>query len=234
MEIVDQLKLSRASAVLQQEIRKHGQIPSMGQDFYHFKRLIDELPDRDISDQFNLDHETLKPTEAFWVICRGHNGGLIAAVAAKLEDLGPMNAADYWKMHLPRVYRENARRPIEFEPAQSRAAANLKGRLVYVGDAYASPELRKSGLAPAMGKLAQLAAFGMWNFDTCYAFIHNAGMVRGVGTNHGFCHQHEIAIRWKTNPPQFLPDNWLVYNHRNDVLDLIDRLSGSDRWEGRE
>lgn len=206
----------------------------MGLDFYYFKNLINGLEDREISDQFNLDYETLKPTESFWIACRDNNDKLIAAVAAKVENLGPMSAADYWKMQHPRVYGSKNVGPIEFEPLQSRASSSLRGCLVYLGDAYASTEYRKSSLAPALGKLAQLAAFGMWNFDTCYAFIHNAGMTRGLGANHGFCHQHPIAIRWKSNPKQFLPDNWLVYNHRNDVLDMIDRLSEMDHWEYKE
>lgn len=227
MELVDPLKMSRASAILQKSIENHGKV-RLGRDFKKFRRAITKLNDREISNQFNLDYETLTPPESFWLMCRDNAGAMIAGVAVKKESLGPMTAPEYWALQHPRVYRDQANRPIKFEPKQSRAASSLTGTIAYVGDAYAAAEFRATGLAAAMGKLAMLSAFQTWpELDYCYAFIHNEGMVRGIATNHGFSHQHPMAIRWKnkSNPPSLPRNMWLVSNGRSDILDLIDRLT---------
>lgn len=228
MELVDPLRMSRASSILQKETEQYGGRLRLGRDFKKFKKAIDKLPDRNISNQFNLDYETLTPPTSFWLMIKNSKGELVAGVAAKLEELGPMPAPIYWEIQHRRVYRDQSLKLIEFKSRQSRAAYALSGKLAYVGDAYARPEFRKTGLAAAMGKLAMISALNLWpDLNHCYAFIHNEGMTKGIATNHGFAHQHPTAIRWENESnPASLPENmWLVSNSASDILDLIDQLN---------
>ena len=227
MEILDQLKYARALVVLQKRFESFDLTLEMGRNFKHFRALVDALDDRDLSDQFNLAHEKLLPTNSFWVVLRDRAEAVIGVLAAKFDDIGPRALSDHWQVDQPRMYRENAGGLIEFEAVQSRAARAISGRVAYVGDLWVRKDRRKTGVSGDLSKLVQVIALQIWQPDTIYAFVHNVGVTRGLAAHFGFCHQYPVGIRWRSNPRQLLPDNWLVCNHRPDLLDLIDLLADS-------
>jgi len=73
------------------------------------------------------------------------NGQLVGGVAARFHDLGQETLGEYWARSYRRMYGQGQSVPVH-TPAR-RAAYDVKGRVVYLGELFINKDFRGDGIS---------------------------------------------------------------------------------------
>ena len=111
-----------------------------------------------------------------------------------------------------------------------RIADEIKGHVVYTGDLYLGPGLRKtdrSNLRTIM-LLQYCVIYLKWtDFDWLYAFLRDRDVRRGATWMYHFPRIYPMAHSWTSPPSDDSGNNWIAAMNRVEMIDLFSTYFGS-------
>lgn len=164
----------------------------------------------------STSHHDFTPDDAFGVIIQ-HKGEDIGGVAARLLRLGTTSLSDYWRNSSRRLYGEGE---VDMIGRITRAADQIRGRVVYEGELYISSEYRghQVNLTAVMFYLHVLSVL-TWKPDWLYGFIRMRHVSK-VG-KYGFSGFHVGAQEWLQEAERRNSDECLVTLEPSSLHDAI-------------
>ena len=81
----------------------------------------------------------------------------------------------------------------------------MGGRCAYLGEGYATPEWRKTGLVTLLFKFMALITWDEWKPDIIYAWIRRPQVKKGAAAIWGLTETYETPLEFD-NPP--LDEDW--------------------------
>lgn len=112
----------------------------------------------------------LTAANAFWLFIRNREGEIVGKLASRIDDVGEEPWGEYASRVLRCIYREN-----NGAPTHSRwpnITYELRGRIIYFGDAYFIPSAQHSGIAPLLFSLYYLVTILEWGVpDSQVAYV---------------------------------------------------------------
>ena len=127
-------------------------------------------------------HDFAHP-EAFGVQLSA-NGNLVGGVAARYHDLGQETLGQYWGRSYKRLYGNGADIPVH-SPAR-KAATEVTGKVVYLGELFVTPDFRSTGGAALVMNYLFLLCAIRWKPSWIYGFIRQKDVLSGKPLQYGF------------------------------------------------
>ncbi|MEL6171999.1 MAG: hypothetical protein AAGK67_15110 [Pseudomonadota bacterium] len=152
-------------------------------------------------------------TSAVWLTLR-QAGELRAIMGMRYDELGEEAVSDYWK----RTYRRQYGAEVSNHPAN--LSSILGGNLVYMGDLFFHPDIRRS-LSRLMSfvNLAHCLSFTKWkSAEYIYAFHHRRDVLRGKTDQYGFGNRLPGPQVWNDGPDYRSAHEYLAVLSRPDFL----------------
>ncbi|WP_152612540.1 hypothetical protein [Leisingera sp. ANG-M7] len=161
----------------------------------------------------------------FWVTISG-SGKMLGAAGVKLERLGRERVSDYWKRIHQRQY-PGANDVATIKEVSSLVDGRLSGDVVYFGDLFFSPELRKLNAVEDFGRAALYHAAITWRANQFYAFLKDRDLRRGFGFQLGLMSCIPRAQVWSAPVPETRGDHEACcYSSMDDVMNLAELDTG--------
>ncbi len=155
----------------------------------------------------------------FWLVL-SRQEERVAAVAARLVELGEMAIDEYWRRSMRRYYGEGQRPQIGI--VSGIASGVIRGSVVYFGDLIVKKADRGSRMTlHVMAVLAQALAHAKWRADWHYAFISDRDLRRTGQLVYGFYRMDPYAQEWLDPPPTRGSHECCIYSSRAEVEDLL-------------
>lgn len=222
---IDAYLLREAWGVLKSQLHENGFCLRRGDSFECLESLIRGSQKPALTEHFRTDANTYFPDQAFWIAVETFSGELVARVATRVDDLGSQSLLEYWRRYWKRCYPGATGGRAEIAENQPRFAAEIHGRIAYLGDLYVESKFRNKGVATALVKVAQIDAADEWNPDYVYGWMTPADVGSNLFPAYGFTSVHSAGIRWSV-PPGTISDNLVfVGNSRSSLIDLIEDIT---------
>ena len=221
--------LREAWGVLKSQLHENGFCLRRGASFECLEDLVSDSQKPTLTEHFRTETNTYLPDQAFWIAVETFTGELVARIAIRIDDLGSQSLLDYWRRYWKRCYPGASGGHAEIAEKQPMFAAEICGRVSYLGDLYVEPKFRNKGVATALVKVAQIDAADEWNPDYVYGWMTPADVGSSLFPAYGFTAVHSSGIRWAI-PPGTIGDNLVfVGNTRSGLTDLIEDIAISRR-----
>ncbi|NBN78704.1 hypothetical protein GWI72_10540 [Microvirga tunisiensis] len=209
--------LMEAYARLRQGLVDLGLRLEEGADFSHAVAFAMEMGRTGLTEHFSPDLNTYTPPGAFWLRAIDATGATVALAAARLDDLGPMTLADYWRLYWRRCYPGPDGR-CELAAAQPAFSAAVSGRVVYMGEMWVHPDWRGRGVAALFAPAIQMLSLARWEPDWLYVWMRPG--LYGAGFDNLTCAFSRVylrGIRWAVPPTTVDDDLCVALNSRADA-----------------
>lgn len=166
------------------------------------------------SEPFNSKFYDVLPDDGMW-FCGRRGGDIVKVHAMRRESLTGVCLADYWNLQLPRIHGGKV------GERHCPGARQIGGLVVYHGDLYVKPELRRNNIASLSSQLSLALALIKWAPDYFYCFVSPRACRRGFHINYGYSHAQPRAVDWIECPEGIRPDDWLCWTSFEDLVHLI-------------
>lgn len=164
--------------------------------------------------------------DTFWMLLL--NGEeTVGAAGCRYEDLGARKISEHWKESLKRQYGGGEHDVIEWVSPQVDEA--LKGKLVYYGDLFFTPEAGRSRrILRLFVMIGHLWTFLKWEPESIYAFVREKDLSRGANFYYSFPRFIPSPQRWVKPAPEPREDSeYLVMLASADLDALVEMYLGS-------
>lgn len=222
MALIDVKPLDRFEAANDEALAQLGISLSFGHDFDLFKRITEKArPDHIVGDPFRSDLHELGRGNAVWIVGRDAEGNVIHLQALRLMPTGISSLAEYFR----RSYSDYMPSGIEIDYKRSRyrpgpGAKRIKGRIVYSGDTWLTPDnpsYRGTEVSGLLGRRAFLIALRVFDPDYVVGFMARPVINKGYGMRFGFMHAEPSAVRLQVKNQSELIEGAMVYMSHEDV-----------------
>jgi len=220
----DRLLISRVIDRLYEEARQKGVRLEQSRDFEHLEALLDDIPEKSLTEHFRRTLNTYTPPQAFWLGGYNASGELVALAAARLDELGSWSLDRYWRDYWARCYPHTDELRVQPAAKQYLWAKGVSGNVVYLGDMWVSASHPEKKVSAPFAKVLQLLALLEWRFSWCYAWVRPAFLETGFAEKCGFT-KTAPGIRWARGPSTIDDDLKVMANSQEDLLDLVDALA---------
>lgn len=225
---MDIISCARAITKLRDRISEHGLeifTDNNQMNYAYFMKDTGKRPGENVGVTFN----TISPENSIFVyICETGESlprKTIGVCAARLDSLGEWSLADYWKVHLQRIYtHEDGGMPC-LKDEQPSFANKQPGRVAYLGELWVSKDKRGLGLAKDLVQLLMLLSWVNWKPDLVYGFMVDDQVSKGLASKYEWGMIKPMALRWERYPKEIPHDLWYVGSSPEDLEDLAYRLS---------
>lgn len=161
----------------------------------------------------------------FWITI-GKGGRMLGAAGVKLERLGRERVSDYWRRIHQRQYG-GGNRVTTIDGVSPLVDQRVAGDIVYFGDLFFTPELRKMSAIEDFGHAALFHAAISWRADFFYAFLKDRDLRRGFGFQLGLMSCIPRAQIWSDPAPETRGSyEAFCYSSMEDVLSLAQLDTG--------
>ncbi len=167
--------------------------------------------------------------DTFWLLL-SNGEETVGAAGCRFEDLGTRKISQHWKSSLKRQYGEGERDVIEWVSPQVDEV--LKGKLVYYGDLFFTPEAGRSRrILRLFVLIGHLWTFLKWDPNSIYAFVREKDLSRGANFYYNFPRFIPSPQRWVKPAPEPREDSeYVVMLARADLDALVEMyLSSPER-----
>ncbi len=195
-------------------------------DFAVLETECEQIPEKDLSEQFSTRFFDITPATGFWLGARNADKKLVSLQAARIENLTGVSLADHWMQQQRRVYCDPYGEG-ELGDQHCPGAYLVTGNVVYHGDMWLDKELRGKDLGSILCRMGQLLAFAKWQPDYIYCFMSEKLVQKGFSTGQGYFHMQPIGTWWQTPPKHIRHDDWLLWNTSGDLRYLAQIIAGS-------
>ncbi len=185
-------------------------------DVEQFQVTCDELQGKGyLSEPFHPQYMDIIPSNALLMVGEDADGQIVHVQAMRRDDLSGCTLADFWMKNLRRIHGG------EIGQVHCPAAQKITGQVIYHGEMWVDPELRKYKLAATLARLAQAIALLRWNPDFIYGFVDSKLTQRGFPVREGYQHISPAGTDWRRSPDNINGDDWLVWNAREDLRWMV-------------
>ena len=181
-----------------------------------FQTICDELQGKGyLSEPFHPEFMDIIPANALLMVGEDADGAVVHVQAMRRDDLNGVSLADFWMQNLRRIHNG------DIGEVHCPAAQMITGEVIYHGEMWVDPELRKFKLAATLARLAQAIALLRWNPDFVYGFVSSKLTQRGFPVREGYQHISPAGTNWRRSPTNISGDDWLVWNAREDLRWMV-------------
>jgi hypothetical protein len=195
-------------------------------DFDEAERLARSLGKPGFTPKMSNAHNDFTEETGFWLFLR-EGGNLVAAAAARFDDVGTETMQSYLGRTMRRQYpHQSGEALVNVSPV---LPPDFNGALAYVGELYVREGDR--------GSRRKLRNFMMimhsciatkWEVDWIYAFMRDRDVKLGFATLYGFTLQLPGVAEWSDPPPKGRGSSeWLVAMSRQHLEHIMRYYSGS-------
>ncbi len=181
-----------------------------------FQKICDDLQGKGyLSEPFHPEFMDIISANAMLMVGENANGEIVHVQAMRRDDLSGCSLAEFWMKNLRRIHNG------EIGEVHCPAAKTITGQVIYHGEMWVDPELRKYRLATTLARLAQAIALMRWNPDFIYGFVSSKLTQRGFPVREGYQHISPAGTNWRRSPSNVNGDDWLVWNAREDLRWMV-------------
>ncbi|MEP3945513.1 hypothetical protein [Ascidiaceihabitans sp.] len=200
---------------------------TIGTNFDEYQEILDrDRPTQAMGAPFNPELHNLNPGNAFWLTGRDVDGRLMHTQAARLIDLRQETLADY----MQHKFREfpPAIPDLDLDRSRFRAspgAKHIKGRVIYHGEVWMSPNegrFRGNGLSSVLARYGLLTAMQRWNPDYLFGFMARTVAFKGFAERMGYMHNEPGALRWYRHGSDMPLEGFLSYLTNEEARYLLE------------
>ncbi|WP_297842842.1 hypothetical protein [uncultured Roseibium sp.] len=221
---LDRLVVSRVIAQQFEAAAQKGVRLQMSRDFALLESLLEQVPEKGLTEHFRRNLNTYSPQQAFWLGGFNQLGELVGLAAARLDQLGSWSLEKYWREYWSRCYPDAEGSPVQMSDRQYRFAKGIRGDVVYLGEMWVAKQHAVDGVSGPFSKAILLLSLLEWQFQAAYAWVRPAFLERGFAFKCGFTSTHP-GIIWEKGPATIDPDLHVMASSRSDLFDLVDLLS---------
>lgn len=193
-------------------------------DFEHMlecSESVDKLP---LTPMFHPEKSEIGAHNGFWLKGTSFDGELVHMQACRVDDL----SATTLHLHLESLhafYADPARTAEDGETCECHApaACGITGTVCYHGEIWlkgGKNGFRRRNLTAMTPKLVLAIALTRWYPDYIYGMIQRGIATKGVAARYGYRRFQPHGMIW-TVPSSGTLDEWLLWNSRRDLIDLV-------------
>jgi len=189
-------------------------------DPFELQSIIERWEKPYITPMSSPGHNDFTPQNVIWLVAEKEDKPVMFG-CARLEDLERMSIDTYWRQVFNRAYSGDTGGKV-IDQVSVEIVENLKGRLVYFGDLFVSPNLQRSvSLVRAFVAIGHLAVALKWNPDWTYCFLRERDIMRGASNVYGFNRVFGRPFKWVCEPPPPRKrSEWLAALSRADLPNI--------------
>ncbi|MGY4627051.1 hypothetical protein [Bradyrhizobium sp. USDA 4486] len=220
--LLDQLKICRVIQLHDDAAAAKGIKLLLGFEFDEYISITRVTPTKAPTfPNFRPDRSPIKSGEGYWLIGVDENDGISLSNAARLYDLSRSNFAE----HLQSLNAFYAQPALHAHPQDrcicvAPSASKLTGKVAYNGDLWVRADLRGTGLAQIVTRIAHRVSFTMWAPDFLCALVGRWRVAKGLPQYH---HGEPGGAMLQLVEEGVLEDNWLVWVTGEELRNRIDR-----------
>ena len=219
--IQDPLVVSRYIAAILERVEVDGLVIDAYTDFQALQRMCESLSGKaSVSAPFSPDFFDIGPADGLWLCCRDAKDRVVHVQAMRRETLEGIDLATHWCQQLRRLYSDRSA-AVRFVERFCPAAQDITGVVVYHGEVWITPRMRRRRLAGLLSRLALALALLKWTPDYVYGFNDESVALSGLTAREGYMHMQPHPVEWERPPDHINPSEWLVWMGRRDLEYLV-------------
>ena len=209
-----------------QALAAQGISVEMSTDFVASEAIVREMGKPGIKAILSADFNDFTHENAFWLLMK-EGDTYVAAIAARLDDVGRESIQSYMKRILDRQY------PTDKGASVASITGSLPhdfyGRMVHVGELFVRPNARGSRkrLRQFMWMFHATAA-AKWTIDWSWAFMKERDVLLGAASFYGFTTQVPDFVKWTGDVPEGRgATDWVILMDQTQLHHQIRYLANS-------
>lgn len=115
--------------------------------------------------------------------------------------------------------------PSEQQATTHGAAERLRGKMVYNGELWISPQVRNRVVFEAFSKMGMILALLKWNPDSVWALTDRSIATHGHPARSGFTSLESGFLRWKWAGQGIPAAEWLHFTERHSIERTIEEIN---------
>jgi hypothetical protein len=208
--IADPLVVSRACALLEEDMRAAGFAVRIDGDFEAFSAARRQVRGGREAPLFDPAVTSLPASRAFWMAVENGRGEICGLQAFRLDYADPTLGewALGWVLGIY-LKRNELIIPDAVRPAETSVSHRISGPVVYHGELWIDRRVRNRRLVEWFSRLGMLLSLIKWHPTALWALIGNAMATRGHMIRMGYAHMEPGFMRWQFLPEGADPNEWL-------------------------
>lgn len=223
------IQLAEATAAASARLRAGGRTIEQSVDFTKIYHEIAEMEKGRISPEMSWLNSDLTSSNAFYVVVRNEEGGIVAVCAVRNYQLNDENLKSFLERQYARLYGrgENAIDTSLMPPIVD----EIKGSVCYMGDFFIAREGRVSKQFNNSDFILLVYGLSMMQFDPdwVFGFVKQQNAIRGLPAIYLASRCYPFAVEWKIKVDHRVDSDWIVGLDRRD-LDYVFNLAARGRF----
>jgi len=195
-------------------------------DFNELRRVSDGCEKRPLTPMFDPVKSVIGPANGFWMHGTDVTGETVLLQAARLYELDDSTVALHHQSL--KMFYDNP--PAIAEPGEccvceAPATHFMTGRICYHGELWLKggrSGFRGIGLTRTLPRLLMALALLRWSPDYLFGMAQPGICIKGVGARYGYRNMQPHGMIW-TVPSAGTLDEWVIWNTRNDLKEVVMR-----------
>lgn len=220
--LADPLGTVKACSAIVQELEQRGLAVEASSDFVALAAARLEARQSKLSPYFDPAVTELTTDRFLWVKASAENGTIMALQAFRLDEV-TTSLADWGISYFIGVYmrRQEMMIPSHPSPPRGSIAHRLRGRLVYHGELWVSPQLKNRRLFERVSRLGLLLSLIKWNPDAMWGLTSHQMAAHGHVGRIGYAHLEPGFQRWLWKSEGIDPIEYLAVAERTTLERLV-------------
>jgi hypothetical protein len=210
--------------------RLHAKLLSLGlrlkisNDLVVLNAFSQALRGKPVSPYFDPAISGLQPERVFWMGLEDAGGKPMGLQAFRLDTV-ESSLADWAQVYTIALYmrRKELLVPAEGPTPRNSITERIRGRLVYQGDLYFDPAIRRGPCIDYFGKLGLVLVHMKWQPDAAWGLMAQSMATRGTSTRQGYTYTEKGVLRWLTMSDGIDPTEWIAISERPALEQLIEQ-----------
>ena len=227
----DPLQTAAAVHVLLDSVsgKDNGMRVNYGGDFHTFAKLRAlNNDDKRVAPLFDPDASRLNKDNGFWLCVENADGEVVAWQAFRMEFVSTSLAewALGWVLGIY-LKRDELIIPKQTIPNDNSISHTLSGCLVYHGELWIDPKIKRRDFVAVFSKLGMVLAHIKWNPDAIWALVGRNMVTRGHMSRMGYAHSEPGFLDWDYRPEGAEGTEWLGVADRRSLCRMVEQLCDS-------
>ncbi len=185
--------------------------------------IRDTLQGSGITPLFDPTVSQLDKDKSFWLGAIAPDGSVVARQAFRME-LVSTSLAEWALGWILGTYLKRGELivPTNLSPNENSVAHNLSGCLVYHGELWINPKLKRRDFVEVFAKLGLIAAYIKWNPDAVWALVGKSMATSGHMSRMGYTHLEPGFLNWEYTPEGADKMEWLGVADRRALCRMVE------------
>ncbi len=217
------LRAARALVRLDERAKAHGLTTEMSGDMAEFKRERLRVRNDLVSPMFDDEINAFGDNKAFWMRALDDKDETVMLQAYRVDYIDT-NLADWSLTWMLGLYHKRSEPvvPTFVRPPMGSQTEQVKGRVVYFGEAWVHPDRRRESLPDLFSRFGMILALLKWHPSAIWGCMYEHLSRRGHSVRWGYPIIEPSVYRWEWEPEGASKNEWLMLARRSDLEVLID------------